>query len=388
MNELYLIVNISLAKSNMDTTNIINSVYDTDVSFNTIINNSPTSVMKNTSNEDVERGIDEKSVRPANKSSKITPIEIKWREFNSIKHHLLRDLKCYAKFLRIPYSKYKKNEILLRVKFHIAADFLSSSLSKIGKTKMLQRCISSLTEFKDASKPITNDKDFYSFDDLQNVPKHMLFVLYENGHNYGFDLESIYQLILHSKQGEPILNPFTRVELSSEVVNSVLRIGRIYRMINIPEFTIEDNEDTLGVIHEPLSNEGETENLFMEIDRLGNYSQSHWFLSLNRQSLFRFVVELKDLFEYRSQMPISTRMRLIPNYGSPYYDIIMPVLSRESYDQIHAAANLVMRRMLYSADDESDRCLCATYILTALTLVSYEAATALPWLYESVANIY
>ena len=371
----------------MDTTNIINSIYDASASTNIVVNTSITK--ENTITDAVQREIHDIPRKPSRQNShKITPVEIQWREFNSIKHHLLRDLKCYAKFLRIPYSKYKKSEIFLRVKFHIAAEFLSSSLWKIGKTKMLQRCIASLTSLKDTSKPITNDKDFYSFDEITNIPKHMLFVVCENEHNYGFDLESIYQLILHSKQGEPILNPFTRVELTSDVINTVLRVGRLYRMIGMPEFTIEEDENTNGLNYEPLSNDAETENLFMEIDRLGNYSQSQWLLSLNRHALFRFVVELKDLFEYRSQLPIDTRMRLIPEYGTPHYGIFMPVLSQQPREEVHMAANLVMRRMLYSAQDESDRSLCATYILTALTLVSYEAASALPWLYESVANIY
>jgi hypothetical protein len=46
----------------------------------------------------------------------------------------------------------------------------------------------------------------------------------------------------------------------------------------------------------------------------------------------------------------------------------------------------IIRTFITSATDKNDRILGAMYIISALTLVSPEARTAYPWLYESVVT--
>jgi hypothetical protein len=41
-----------------------------------------------------------------------------------------------------------------------------------------------------------------------------------------------------------------------------------------------------------------------------------------------------------------------------------------------------MEKMVNTGIDKDNKCLGAYYILSALTLVNNDAATALPWLYE------
>ena len=42
--------------------------------------------------------------------------------------------------------------------------------------------------------------------------------------------------------------------------------------------------------------------LFQYMDELGNYTDSKWFISLNRIQLIKFIRELVDIWEYRAQL--------------------------------------------------------------------------------------
>jgi hypothetical protein len=44
----------------------------------------------------------------------------------------------------------------------------------------------------------------------------------------------------------------------------------------------------------------------------------------------------------------------------------------------------VMERLVNSGINNDNKCLGAYYVLSALTLVNYDAATSLQWLYEAV----
>ena len=43
-----------------------------------------------------------------------------------------------------------------------------------------------------------------------------------------------------------------------------------------------------------------------------------------------------------------------------------------------------MENLIYSGFDDEDRKIFAFHLLSALTMVSYPARNALPWLYESI----
>ena len=46
----------------------------------------------------------------------------------------------------------------------------------------------------------------------------------------------------------------------------------------------------------------------------------------------------------------------------------------------------IMKNMINTNSSDSNKSLCALYILSTLTLVSEPAADAMPWLYQSVLN--
>ena len=123
----------------------------------------------------------------------------------------------------------------------------------------------------------------------------------------------------------------------------------------------------------------------MEIDQLGNYTLSSWFLNLNTSQYIRLYRSFYDIWHYRGQLDRDVKLKICP-FGNPfagifdrsvYYDEI-------SLEQIKNACLIVFENMVYSGIDDDHRKLGTFHALSALTLVSTPARNALPWLYESV----
>jgi hypothetical protein len=127
------------------------------------------------------------------------------------------------------------------------------------------------------------------------------------------------------------------------------------------------------------------EELFMEIDQLGNYTQSSWFLNLDGRAYTRLYRSLYDIWNYRSQMSEETRRKISPFY-SPFEGIFNRQINTMNMDlnQIKVACLIAMENMIYSGIDEDYRKIGAFHALSALTIVSHSARIAMPWLYDSV----
>lgn len=125
--------------------------------------------------------------------------------------------------------------------------------------------------------------------------------------------------------------------------------------------------------------------LFMEIDQLGNYTETTWFTQLTKRDCFYFYGHLYDTWRYRGRLSSSVKIRICP-LGDPFMNV-MPVRMRiddVSEEQLRRGCITVMESMIYTARDIEDRKLGALHVLLALTVVSIPARNNMPWLYESM----
>lgn len=127
------------------------------------------------------------------------------------------------------------------------------------------------------------------------------------------------------------------------------------------------------------------ERLFMEIDNLGNYTNSSWFSNLTHMQYLRLYRCIYDIWSFRGQLS-----SLLKRYICPYHDPfegIFPryVQSNITIEQIKKACLLVFENLIYSSPDVEYRKIGALHCLCSLTIVSHNARLALPFLYESVA---
>jgi hypothetical protein len=126
--------------------------------------------------------------------------------------------------------------------------------------------------------------------------------------------------------------------------------------------------------------------LFQTIDSLGNYSNPQWFLSLNKNQIIKFIRELCDIWNYRAQLSQETKRNICPPNGDPFRNLSMPYLHTEvNIINIKKKVLEVLEKLVNSGSDKDSKSLGAYYVLCSLTLVNHEAATSLPWLFQSVS---
>lgn len=126
--------------------------------------------------------------------------------------------------------------------------------------------------------------------------------------------------------------------------------------------------------------------LFMEIDQLGNYTQSIWFSQLNRRQYILLYRHLFDIWTFRAQLSIEIRNKICPLFD-PFTEIFSQPIYQNNIleDQIKIACLTIIENLVYSGIDEDHKKLGTLHALSGLTTVSNEARIAMPWLYESIA---
>jgi hypothetical protein len=125
--------------------------------------------------------------------------------------------------------------------------------------------------------------------------------------------------------------------------------------------------------------------IFQEIDHLGNYSDHKWFTELSILHVGKFIRELNDIWQYRAQITPESKLEICPPMGDPFIGTNIGNINSFRPNIIKEFALACIERLVKRGVSQESRCLGAIYVLTALTLVSHDAATSLPWLYQSVA---
>ena len=246
----------------------------------------------------------------------------------------------------------------------------------------------------------SNDIDFCTLDNLNNIPYNQ-FISFkdDNDHIYGFDILSLYNLFMKVTKNNKtrtsselnsasstllnVQNPFTNIFFSYNVLKQLLEYIRLSNLLKIH---IDLNYDDLA--HLSINKQAEMKilTLFQRIDSLGNYTNIKWFLELDKYGLIRFIRELVDIWNYRANLSQETRREIVPPRGNPFYDEHINVnnLPQYNFTQIRKYSIAIIDLMINKGINENSCLLGSYYVLCALTMVSNDAASTLPWLYEAV----
>lgn len=221
-----------------------------------------------------------------------------------------------------------------------------------------------------------NETDFFSLDYIKDI-------YYENFYSYkddsdfvyGFDIKSIYNLLKKNK----LENPYTLKKFDDNFINNVHNFIRLSKMVNY-NIDIDINEINTLNYNQKLAN------IFHEIDLLGNYTNVEWFKSLSTRRKLVFLKELHDIWVYRANIDVQTKLQIYP-HGDPFLNLNLNNIYNNYYP-IENFNNLclnVLENFIMYGVNPSSKSLGSLYVLSALTIVSKDAAEALPWLYESVS---
>ena len=273
-----------------------------------------------------------------------------------------------------------------------------------------------------------NESDFSTLEPLTEIPKSNLFSLTDkNKFTYGFNISSLIELIKHNHNA---CNPYNREKFDNKTKNDIITLYKCC-FINLPNFKNENEPYTISnhytnnlvrpirhVRHMPpqldnnisynprintistneqlvqfnnirtirlTPNDNRITQLFISIDQLGNYTNREWFSELDIRGYIRLYRALYEIWYLRSGLSHEVRRNISP-FCQPFDGIFnQRVLHSDlSLDQIQTACIIVFENLVYSGIDDEYRRLGTFHALSALTMVSRGARTAMPWLYESV----
>jgi hypothetical protein len=227
----------------------------------------------------------------------------------------------------------------------------------------------------------TNTTDFISMEPIEEIPFHQ-FISYKDVDEfvYGFDITSLHNLLL--KSNGVIKNPYNRTTIPEFVLKNMRTIIRVSRILRIK---INLNiEDALKQVSNETAIELRAITLFQHINELGNYSNAQWFLSLNRFQIYRFIEELVDIWNYRAQLSRNIKREICPPFGNPFMSLdIDRLIGEPNLWDIKNELLSYMESLVNSGVNVDSKSLGAYYVLGALTIVSNDAASSLPWLFQS-----
>jgi hypothetical protein len=284
------------------------------------------------------------------------------------------------------YTHLKQSYYIVRIQRNFR-NFISSKYRKLCGPGYLHttRCV--------------NDTDFYTFDKLTDIKPTEIFTYRDNDDKiYGFHAASIFHLIISSYPN--ITNPYNRKLIPAAIINSLyekLIYGSLlgFRVsVKLDDPDEEEPPVTVGSVTTSggLSREKQEElfivDLFQHINTLGNYSDSEWFIALQRAELIRFVRNVHDIWYYRANLSQEMKERICPPSGNPFVlnnaHVNLNVLTLLTDPEIRTICVSIIERMVRRGVSREDQCLGAFYVLATLTIVSQDARNALPWLYEAV----
>jgi hypothetical protein len=298
----------------------------------------------------------------------------------------IQQLKTFAKHYKLKIGGTKK-ELSSRIFVFLKLSFYVTKIQKIFRGS-LQRKFNKLhgPAFKNR-KLCTNDTDFVTMENLNDLNFNQFFSYKDvDGFIYGFDLASIFSLIyMKNNSKKSSQNPYNRNNIPIEVLINIKILVKIGKILN-KNIYLEIQDDPI-IFSNEKSVELRALSLFQNIDALGNYSNCQWFLSLARNSLIKFVRELSDIWEYRAQLTLEVKGKICPPNGNPFRNLSIPYIHTEpDINNVKKVILEVLEKMVNNGIDADSKALGAYYVLAALTLVNFDAATSLPWLFQSVSH--
>jgi hypothetical protein len=299
----------------------------------------------------------------------------------------VQQLKQFAKCYKLKISGNKK-ELIRRIFIYL---YLSSYLIKIQKRfrGFIQRKYNELHGPAFFKRTLcTNETDFITMEEITKIPYFNFFSYQDtDGFIYGFEISSLHNLTLknQSNNNKPLTNPYNRNMITTITTNKIKSIIRLSNILSLPIQLAMEEE--VPIMSEEKMLEMNVLSLFQKIDELGNYSDPKWFLSLNRHQTVKFIRELIDIWAYRAQLSDEVKCNILPPNGHFLMNTHLHFLQIEQNTLLLKKMILgIIEKLVTNGVDRDSKALGAYYILGALTMVNYEAATALPWLYQSVAH--
>ena len=259
-----------------------------------------------------------------------------------------------------------------------------------------------------------NNMDFCTMEPLDEIDVESFFSVYDtNKIVYGFNISSLITMFEKSKKYE---NPYTREEFSTDVIRKIkniyninfilfdefkknntplLKISASKQKLNLPQTNFIDTE--VGITNDReqqytelihmrnLPQEQRIRAIFIEFDRLGNYTNSNWLSNLDSHRCLLLYRNLFAIWNHRSGLSRTVQQHIC-QFFNPFTDVIDVIMNDVfDIDKMKDVCITIIENMIFSGINDDYKTIGSFHVLTAFTLVSVDARNALPWLYESIS---
>ena len=296
-------------------------------------------------------------------------------------NYKVSQLKDIARFYKLKISG-NKDELRSRITVYIQTSGIAIKIQRLWRNYILRIYNLLKGPARIKRNQCVNESDFLTMEKLVDIP-HSQFYSYNDstGQIYGFDMLSLYNL--YDKSANEPTNPYNRQPFPDNVKTDIKKLIAINKFCGDSIKIVMDKPDEVS----PLKKlDFRILSVFQEIDNLGNYTDIEWFASLQRVNLIRFIRELADIWNYRAQLPITTRREICPPVGNPFHGLNLNTFPNMTFFSLKKETISIIEHLVYRGINNASRALGANYVLCALTLVNTNAAIHLPWLYQSVAH--
>ena len=240
-------------------------------------------------------------------------------------------------------------------------------------------------------KLCVNDTDFFTLESLHEIENKDFFsYMDDKGLIYGFDVKSLG--MMYNAQGS-LMNPYNRHIFEGKTLRHIITL------IGKPNAKTEDEMELemfnkLNVLRtKPISTR--ITDLFYEIDRLGNYTMPSWFSSLTRDQCIYFYKRIEELWNFRAELQNDAKRSICPFFNPFRYRLgrYSGYINTTREQQLTEGdckkmCIILMENLIYTGVDDLSKNLIAAHVLSALTLVSNDAKTTMPWLYDSIMYLF
>lgn len=299
-------------------------------------------------------------------------------------------------------------------------------------------------DFESNRDKCTNATDFSTLEPIKDISFEYFYCYTDiDSFTYGFDITSIIEMLRKSNK---IFNPYTRTPITKKHRNAIINMYNLsilifpsFKEINKPynsynntcsrplrpnvrnqyrnlmdrltneivpntntvssysnynptlyanmnQMSSEINEQYQRIVNireQPLNNRITA--LFVEIDGLGNYTNSSWFNNLSHIQYAQLYRCFYDIWNYRGQLSHQVKTDICP-FHSPFEGIFPNTVWHIdlSTTTMKTACLIVFENLVYSGTNIEFRKIGTLLALTGITLISQAAREALPWLYESI----
>lgn len=222
-------------------------------------------------------------------------------------------------------------------------------------------------------KLCNNDTDIMTFTCKYEIPYKYFYIFKDStiSKKYAYDIRTLLQIINSEYQSCPYtFRPYTDEEKKNilDYSNNLIKKGANLE-IQKPKLT-PDEEVIMRM-----------KDIFHEINMLDNYTNYLWFKSLELYQLIELYIRCEDIWNYRSNMNIESKMKIIKNGIA--FKIPVPII--KTFKSKLKLQNILLdefERFVKDGINREERKLGAILILTGLVEVSYDAACALPHLVQ------